>query len=245
MSLSPQPPSALIRSPDVHTHPTASPSIAITPSDPPSQLASLLSHSLREVEVLKHDLAHYKRRAEKSERLLASFQKLSTAVGTSQNSSATTPSSSSVDEDAVRLVILEHEARTERAEIERDELGARLCRLQEAWGDLDRHLLGLESRARDARVNYDRLMRTRGGELVVVGDGPPVATALAAMQHQIAARDRPAQGTFHPNQHPSSPTNLTIRIICLITPISLLPLSSSSQFSRQAKTRQPRSITHS
>lgn len=199
MSLSPQPPSAVTRSPDVHTHSTSSPNVSINPNDPPSQLASLLSNSLREVELLKRDLAHYKHRADKAERLLTGYQKLSKAVQGVQNNPPSTPSSSSqptslLEEENVRLLLLEYEARVERAEIDRDELGARIFRMQEAWGDLERHLNGLESRAAEARMGFGRIMSTRGGELVIMGEGPPVATALAAMHHQISSRDRSSTG---------------------------------------------------
>ena len=142
MSLSPQPPpQSAVRSPPEIPAAVASLSHATLGADSPAQLASLLSNSLQENENLRRELQAVKRRADKAERLVASFQKLS-AAGGSPNSSATNKNSppGQIDEEAARAIILETEARADRLLVERDELVARINCMQEGWEELDHYL---------------------------------------------------------------------------------------------------------
>ncbi|PSR77676.1 hypothetical protein PHLCEN_2v7734 [Hermanssonia centrifuga] len=198
MSVSPQPlpqSAILTRSPPEISIGTPIASLSHATSnagDSPAQLASLLSNSLMEVDSLKRELASMKRRAEKAERLVTSFQKLSAAVGSPNHSASgnSTPANGQLDEQSARLLIMECEARAEHYLIERDELTARINCMQEGWEELDRFLFQQTADASDARARFSLLMNKRGGDLVVLSrDGPPHATALVNTHQQLAARD--------------------------------------------------------
>lgn len=210
MSVSPQPPpQAAVRSPpELGTPVVASLSHATLGADSPAQLASLLSNSLQENENLRRELASVKRRAEKAERLVSSFQKFS-ATGGSPNPSGSgnsTPANGQFDEATARSVVLDCEARAEHFLVERDELTARINCLQEGWAELDHFLYEKAVEATEARARFSLLMNKRGGDLVVVGDreGLPVAAALS----QQAARDsRAPRPSPHLSVRTSVPTS--------------------------------------
>ncbi|CAL1701871.1 unnamed protein product [Somion occarium] len=160
----------------------------------PSQLALMLTNSLRENEDLKRELALYKRKAEKADRLMRDLHALNTATGKSSNAGPSSVPPGHFDENAVKLLILECQERAERAEVKRDELEARIYKLQEHWMDFDRIAAGYETKQAEIRLKFSTLMASKGGELYVVGPGPPYATALAQARQDMAA------------QHPPQPT---------------------------------------
>ncbi|KAL4241446.1 hypothetical protein ABKN59_000014 [Abortiporus biennis] len=210
MSASPQPHSTAINSPEV----LISPPVSLPPNpppvlinDPPAQLASLLSDALLQVDVLKRELATTKRRADKAERLLAGYQKLSATANTSPPNSSTAPQ---FDEAAARLVILECEARVERAELERDELDARIHRMQEGWNDLNQYLGSLELRSAEVRSSFGHIMSSRGGHLIVVGNDQPMNSTLAQHQHTRSHSSSQASHQF-PTLPPPLPTQSRVR----------------------------------
>ncbi|OBZ65044.1 hypothetical protein A0H81_14959 [Grifola frondosa] len=148
-------------------------------SNSPAELASLLATSLREAESLKRELSSAKRRSEKAERLLAALTQSNTAnhspsnpsppgssSGNSQNASSSQPQPQFPE--AAMKVILDCEARIERAEQARDEADARLRLVQEAWIELDRYLTASVVRSTDARTAFSRLVADGGGPLLVL-----------------------------------------------------------------------------
>lgn len=184
MSVSPQPHpqhQALSRSPpDISINSTAVPSLshATNPAaDSPAQLASLLSDALHQVETLKHELVTHKRRADKAERLLADYQKLSTLNGT--NPTDPNAGNGFFDEAAARLLVLECETRVERAELERHDLEARIQRIQAQWQEDERSLAEAEAKIAEVRASFSQVIAHRGGQLVVLNGQPPAAAQLA------------------------------------------------------------------
>ncbi|TFK82304.1 hypothetical protein K466DRAFT_648057 [Polyporus arcularius HHB13444] len=141
-------------------------------SGSPAQLASLLAKALEETESLKQQLDSMKRRADKAERLLASFQSTvqSPTNGSPPGSSPGSPSKPQLSE-AARKTIMECENRAERAEQARDEAEARLRMLQESWVELDRFFASAELRNADVRAQFTRLVAQGGGELITI---PPI-----------------------------------------------------------------------
>ncbi|KAI0085834.1 hypothetical protein BDY19DRAFT_395124 [Irpex rosettiformis] len=200
MSVSPQPHPhhpPLSRSPpdiSINNAPVPSLSHATNPTaDSPAQLASLLSDALHQVETLKRDLSVQKRRAEKAERLLSNYQKISPA--TDPSSPENPASASTFDEGAARLLILECEARVERAELERTDLEARIARIQAQWAEDERILFDAESKLAEVRNTFSQIITHRGGQLVVVnGQGPHAAVQLANMR--VPEGGRPSHHTL-------------------------------------------------
>lgn len=145
--------------------------------DSPAQLASLLSDALHQVETLKRELGVQKRRAEKAERLLSSYQKISPTTDASNPESPA--GANQFDEAAARLLILECEARVERAELDRTDLEARIARIQAQWAEDERVLYDAETKLAEVRSTFSQIIAHRGGQLVVVnGQGPHAATQL-------------------------------------------------------------------
>lgn len=189
MSVSPQPHvqhPALSRSPpDISINSAAVPSLshATNPSaDSPAQLASLLSDALHEVETLKRELSTQKRRAEKAERLLASYQKMSATTDSPNpaNPAAANSGPGQFDEAAAKLLIQECEARVERAELERHDLEHRMQRIQAQWADDERTLFEAESKLAEVRNSFTQIIAHRGGQIVVLnGQGPHTVTQLS------------------------------------------------------------------
>lgn len=190
MSVSPQPHPqhpALSRSPpDVPINSTAVLSLSHAtnpPTDSPAQLASLLSDALHEVETLKRDLATQKRRADKAERLLANYQQVSTGNGSPSAPApgSTNSPSAQIDEAAARL-ILECEARVERAELERHDMEARMQRIQAQWMEDERTLFEAESKIAEIRASFSQVIVHRGGQLVVLNGQPHPGAQIAGVR---------------------------------------------------------------
>lgn len=185
MSVSPQPapqPPPLSRSPQLlaASAPSA-PSLShatAAQNDSPAQLASLLSSSLQETENLKHELRDSRRRAEKAERLVASYQKQSPAA-------AEPPAPESAEDPSY---IAELEARASRLLTEKEELEARLTRLQESWVDCEQYIIDAETAAANARASFSNLMATRGGVLVSKNGPPPYAVAFPHSKQALSVR---------------------------------------------------------
>lgn len=127
-----------------------------------SQLASLLSESCREIDSLRRELSATRKRAEKAERLLATFTQA--ASGAPING---TGSPQMVVPEAAARVIQDCEARVERAELARDEAEARKRVLMDTWAQLDKYLGVVELRAADARQGFARIVAEGGGQLVL------------------------------------------------------------------------------
>ena len=190
MSASPQPPPpppALRDDPAPH-QPNG---ISSASSSSPAQLAALLTKSLQEAEALKDELATVRRRAEKAERLLATFQSSQSPSSNASppGSSQGQPAKSAQLPESARKAILEFENRAERAEQARDEAEARLRLLQESWLELDRFLAQMELRNADARAQFARIVADAGGPLVPVSSIPSqntvyLPTALQQQQQQ-------------------------------------------------------------
>ncbi|KAI0075434.1 hypothetical protein K474DRAFT_1404576 [Panus rudis PR-1116 ss-1] len=209
MSVSPHLPP---RAPAVQPEPV--PAAALLPptlaNDPPAQLALLLSSALNENEALKRDLAHYKRRAERAEHRLSEIQKAS-------RSSQSSSSPGQFDEDAARVAILECQARADQAEAARDDLHARLLRLQEAWIEFDSYIGSFEQKQADARAKFASLLVPRPGHLLVLADAPPPLRQQAlAKDHTFPnSRIRPRAGSFdgsgYPPDFPGAPPAKRLR----------------------------------
>jgi hypothetical protein len=184
MSVSPQPHPPLSRSPPAASINGAVPSLSHATNqtaDSPAQLAALLSDALHQVETLKREVGVQKRRAEKAERLLSNYTKLSSA---SDSSNPENPSvTGQFDDNAAKILVLEYEARVERAELERTDLEARITRIQAQWAEDERTLLDVEAKLSEVRNTFSQVIATRGGQLVVVnGQGPHTATHLASLR---------------------------------------------------------------
>ncbi|RPD68898.1 hypothetical protein L226DRAFT_312767 [Lentinus tigrinus ALCF2SS1-7] len=168
MSASPQPPAPATvpardePAPQTNGSPPA-------PGSSPAQLAALLAKALEETDSYKQQLDSMRRRADKAERLLASFQSTvqSPTNGSPPGSAQGSPSKPQLSE-AARKTIMECENRAERAEQARDEAEARLRMLQESWVELDRFFAGAELRNADVRAQFTRLVAQGGGELITI-----------------------------------------------------------------------------
>ncbi|KAI0766222.1 hypothetical protein BD413DRAFT_680168 [Trametes elegans] len=187
MSPSPQPPPP---APAHRDEPVASsPQLNGSPpaSSSPAQLAALLTKSLQETESLKAELASAKRRADKAERLLATFQSSQSPSNASPPGSSEGPSSNPHISDAARKAIIDADNRADRAEQERDEAEARLRMLQESWSELDRFLVQMEVRNSDARAQFSRIVAEAGGRIVPVTSIPTQNTVYlpTALQSQL------------------------------------------------------------
>ena len=194
MSVSPQshpqhpPPSRSPPDISINNAPVPSLSHATNPTaDSPAQLASLLSDALHQVETLKRELSLQKRRAEKAERLLSNYQKISPAADVSNPENPA--GANQFDEKAAKHLILECEARVERAELERTDLEARIARIQAQWVEDERVLFEAESKLAEVRNTFSQIITHRGGQLVVVnGQGPHAAAQLANVRVPEAGR---------------------------------------------------------
>ncbi len=172
MSASPQPPPpATIQSRD---DPVAQTNGSPPASSSPAQLATLLAKSLGETESLKAELANLKRRADKAERLLATFQSTapSPTNGSPPGTSQGPPAKPASLPEAARKAILDAETRAERAEQTRDELEARLRVLQDQWVEIDRYYAQTEVRLTDVRQHFSRIVADGGGSLIPVSSLP-------------------------------------------------------------------------
>ncbi|KAI1790672.1 hypothetical protein LXA43DRAFT_1083153 [Ganoderma leucocontextum] len=171
MSASPQPPPP---PPNPEPTPQTNGSPPASSSGSPAQLATLLAKALQESDVLKAELSTVKRRADKAERLLATFQSnAQSPTNGSPPSSSQGASSKDSWPSSARKAVLEYENRADRAELARDEALARLQMIQESWQELDRYFAALELRASDTRAQFSRLIADGGGPLVQVNAVPP------------------------------------------------------------------------
>ncbi|KAI0640650.1 hypothetical protein C8Q79DRAFT_1114008 [Trametes meyenii] len=204
MSASPQPPppATIQREEPVPAHANGSPPA----SSSPAQLAALLTKSLQEAESLRADLARTTRRADKAERLLATFQSSSQSPPNASppGSSQGAPSKPHIP-DAARKAIVDSENRAERAEQARDEAEARLRMLQESWLELDRFLGQVELRNTDARAQFSRIVQDAGGTLIPVHSIPSQNTVYLPTALQQQAMQLP------PLPLPSSRAHLSVR----------------------------------
>lgn len=115
-----------------------------------SQLANILSNVYQDVDNLRRELSLAKKRADKAERLLQSFQ-------TIQQSSADVSSSSGQSPDVARL-IMDYEDRLSRAERAREDAEARKRAIQEHWPSVERYLTLIERKAHDTRSSFSRVV---------------------------------------------------------------------------------------
>ena len=190
------------------------------PSSPPTsnaQLAALLSDAFRDVDSLRKDLAFATKRAEKAERLVQ------TLTSDASGSPSTHPNGNPQDQQqkhaqTVKRLIEEHEDRLAQAEMAREEAEARRRVAQEGWEQVERYLVLLESRTRDARTAYSRISEGSVAPLVLpslpphIGIGgsslstyppsssmaPPNIPSRQHSRHQQSSRAFPALPP-HPN----------------------------------------------
>ncbi|GJE97279.1 hypothetical protein PsYK624_134950 [Phanerochaete sordida] len=201
MSVSPQPaPQAppLSRSPQLVAAPAPSSSplahaLSASGTDSPAQLASLLSSSLHESDSLKRELKDTRRRAEKAERLLVSYQKPSPV-----------PTEGPAEGQDEGSYIADLEARASRLLAEKEELEARLTRLQENWQDCEHYIVEAETAAANARISFSNIMASRGGVLVSKNGPPPSYNAFPHSKRALSpsaipppsSRVRPRAGSL-------------------------------------------------
>ncbi|KZO93831.1 hypothetical protein CALVIDRAFT_244128 [Calocera viscosa TUFC12733] len=116
--------------------PSAPASTIHASSTPAASLAQLLSTSYTELEALRTQLSHEKRRADRAEKLYAQCTEPDRAVA------------------ARRLADME--ARAERAERARHEIEHRVSLMRQGWHELEKYLAMLEVRSADARAAFAR-----------------------------------------------------------------------------------------
>lgn len=193
------PNSPLIQNPnDLPLPPPPPPNFQHT-TESPAQLAILLTSTLVENESLKRQLDAYKRKADRAERLNIDLTRLN-------NAKAQNTTGSPANSDDIQLLILECQERVERAEIKRDELEARIVRMQDAWIEYDRLQQSLDAKEHDARIKFSSLIASKGGELVVLGPGPPLQQALVQLRQDMAQQQQQqhVHGISFPHHHRSS-----------------------------------------
>ena len=130
--------------------PTPSPAVVATSN---AQLANLLSESYREQETLRRDLAFERKRAERSDRILAILKVADTPPS---NGAASIDLAEVPKNPDIRKVVEEYEKRIAEAESARDEAETRRRDALDAWRQLDDYLSTLEGSARDARTVFSR-----------------------------------------------------------------------------------------
>ena len=138
------------------------------PSSPPtsnSQLAALLSDAFRDVESLEKDLAFATKRAEKAERLVQ------TLTSDPSGSPSTHPNGNPQDQQqkhaqTVKRLIEVHEDRLAQSKA-REEAEAHRRVARESWEQVERYLVLLESRTKDARTAYSRISEGSVAPLVL------------------------------------------------------------------------------
>ena len=226
MSASPQPPPPATVSTRDEPAPQTNGSPP-TQGSSPAQLATLLAKALEETESLKQQLDSMKRRADKAERLLVSFQSTvqSPTNGSPPGSSQGASSKPQLSE-AARKTIVECENRAERAEQARDEAEARLRMLQESWVELDRFFAGAELRNADVRAQFTRLVAQGGGELITI---PAIPSQNSIY---ISSALQPPLPSLPSRTHVSSRSSRSINLASQPFPSVALPPPPSASSSR-------------
>ncbi|TFK70494.1 hypothetical protein BDN72DRAFT_536172 [Pluteus cervinus] len=145
-----------------------------------AQLAAMLTESYREAEALRRELALYKKRLDKAERLVHAYQ--SAANGNVSGDSTSPPGSNGTPQlsSAAVRTITEYENRVHEAEVQRDEAEARKRMLIDNWHQLDKHLSVMELRAADARAGFSRI--ASGEDVTLVLPGIPHPSQLHQQQ---------------------------------------------------------------
>ncbi|OCH85157.1 hypothetical protein OBBRIDRAFT_807738 [Obba rivulosa] len=181
--------------PNARASPTLVPNgISAPAAESPAALASMLSKSYRDNDILRTELHQQKRVVAKLERTVTALTELVEGAqrASAKNSSPPgaaaggTPNGSKPLHDLPEYalkVVTECETRIERAEIARDEADARLRAVQDAWSELERYLGTLAVRAADARTNFSRLVAEGGGPMVHLPPGQLPAMLQQAMQN--------------------------------------------------------------
>jgi hypothetical protein len=151
-----------------------------SPSAPSnSELATLLSRAYAEVESLKQQLSLVSRRAERAER----FNSASASTSTAQQT------------------ISELESRLEKAELDRDEAGARLARIQEHWLDFDRWFSHVDARLQENRLTLSKIVSEGGGQLNLARI--PLISDLSLAPHQHHGPGMPPPSSRHSHSRSS------------------------------------------
>lgn len=175
------------------------------PSDPTtsnSQLATLLSDAYLELDAVKRDLSLTRKRADKAERLLQSL---------TTESTGSPPNGNPHDQQAQKLaqnikLIEEYEDRLAQAEIAREEADARRRVAQDAWEQLERYFVLVESRTKDARIAFTRISDGSVAPLVLPPAPPHITTVGGSLSayssSQIMAP--PSLPSRQPSRHQQS-----------------------------------------
>jgi len=146
----------------------------IHPSSPPTsntQLAALLSDAFREADSLRRELSIVRKRAEKAERLVQALTPDPTG-----SPSAHQNGNPQDQKQTVKMLIEDYEERLAQAEIAREEAETRRRVAQESWEQVERYLVLVESRAKDARIAFTRISEGSVAPLVLPPLPPHIST---------------------------------------------------------------------
>lgn len=198
MSVSPQPsgPTTVVSPLTATRSPTAT--TVITPGGSGhsnTQLASLLSQSYHEIDVLRRDLDLTRRRAEHAENIVNAIQSASDSSSSQQQ----------LPGEAIRI-IEKLENQIHDVQHARDEAEARLRLLMDHWTQLDHYLLQIEGCAADARNGYSRTVTAGGGQLVLASiplPGQQLPGPLQQQQQQPHNNQSPGNLVMPPPSYPS------------------------------------------
>ncbi|KAF7327837.1 L30e-like protein [Mycena kentingensis (nom. inval.)] len=146
---------------------TATVAAAAAAANTPASLAALLATALTDVDSLREELATTRQRAERAERLLATFGLVGASMTTDDTKAApngteatapTAPTASTTLPQATVTLLLALDERTVTAERERDELSARLTAITGNWAQFESYSSAVEMSLRDARRGYARIV---------------------------------------------------------------------------------------
>jgi len=178
-----------------------------------TQLATLLTEAYRESENLRKELASARKRAERAERIA---QIVNSDPTGSPGASATTATTGSTNggsavsapldlqqlqqkhTETVKKLIDDYDEQIRSALAARDESEARRRVAQDAWEQLDRYLVELEFRAKDARSAYSSRLSSAN---VALG---PLSLPLVPSPTTILSASVSSPSSANPTQYPGS-----------------------------------------
>lgn len=167
-----------------------------------AQLASVLADTTKELEAIKQDLAHAKRRGDQYKSLADSYKCVTGAP-----------------EEAVQTRVRSLEQRVRDAELQRDTEVARRAAITDLWTQFRQYLEHIEYQVRDARHAFDKVIENGGGvfqlpRVPTLNEiSPPPRTytidgngSRHAYKQQLQQPGRPSSSSSFPQlpPHPSS-----------------------------------------